>query len=319
MKIILKVGRQIYGKIRPNNNPYGRNWKLFPLKEYANNLISDGIKSDKPIMIARLGATELNCMVNYLSVKTNKDPNRWKLYLTNQISSWWWSKEMLMQIQNWSGFFPSTPEMVEKFCELMIEDLKCVDILGSWLKEEAFFKNELSFAKKVMLEDLEPFFCKDPWTHALNGKKVLVIHPFSETIKNQFLKRNLIYPNGTLPDFELEVIPAVQTLGGEGTSGYRTWFEALKSMKNKIDNSKFDICILGCGAYGFPLAAHIKRGGGKAIHMGGITQLLFGIKGKRWENHIVYPYTNLFNDYWVRPSNEETPISAESVEGSCYW
>ena len=27
--------------------------------------------------------------------------------------------------------------------------------------------------------------------------------------------------------------------------------------------------FLGCGAYGFPLAAHVKRMGKKAIHMGG--------------------------------------------------
>ena len=40
-------------------------------------------------------------------------------------------------------------------------------------------------------------------------------------------------------------------------------------MKAEINKSNYDICILGCGAYGFPLAAHVKRMGKKAIHMGG--------------------------------------------------
>ena len=50
----------------------------------------------------------------------------------------------------------------------------------------------------------------------------------------------------------------------------------------KID---FDVAIIGCGAYGFPLAAKLKQAGKQAIHLAGATQLLFGIKGKRWEEY----------------------------------
>lgn len=49
-------------------------------------------------------------------------------------------------------------------------------------------------------------------------------------------------------------------------------------MKDEIDKQDYDIALIGCGAYGFPLAAHIKRSGKKAIHLGGALQLLFGIK-----------------------------------------
>lgn len=51
-----------------------------------------------------------------------------------------------------------------------------------------------------------------------------------------------------------------------------------------MDAVDYDIVLLGCGAYGFPLAAYAKRRGKQAIHMGGSLQLLFGIKGKRWED-----------------------------------
>lgn len=49
-------------------------------------------------------------------------------------------------------------------------------------------------------------------------------------------------------------------------------------MKDEIDKRDYDIALIGCGAYGFPLAAHIKRSGKKAVHLGGALQLLFGIK-----------------------------------------
>jgi len=93
----------------------------------------------------------------------------------------------------------------------------------------------------------------------------------------------------------------------------------LESMKQKIENIDFDICIIGCGAYGFPLAAHVKRMGKKAFHLAGVTQLLFGIKGRRWEESEVWPYMNLFNENWVRPSDNEKPNNAQKVEGGCYW
>lgn len=44
--------------------------------------------------------------------------------------------------------------------------------------------------------------------------------------------------------------------------------------------------------------------------MGGSLQLLFGIKGARWEDsnyNETYNYAQLMNEYWVRPSETETP------------
>jgi hypothetical protein len=68
---------------------------------------------------------------------------------------------------------------------------------------------------------------------------------------------------------------------------------------------------------GFPLAAHVKRMGKKAIHMGGATQILFGIKGKRWDTHPVIGA--MYNEHWVRPALEDVPQQANKVEGGCYW
>ena len=83
-------------------------------------------------------------------------------------------------------------------------------------------------------------------------------------------------------------------------------------MKDEISNKKFDIALIGCGAYGLPLAGHVKRLGKIGIHMGGCLQLLFGIKGKRWDNN---PSVNKFyNDNWVRPSNNDIPKLFKSRE-----
>lgn len=318
IRVILKLFRIIYLIFNPDSSAFGRNWKMFSNKQYANNLIYRTLIANEPCMIARFGSTEMLCLMNYIGVKNPKLFKNYKSYCKSLTPPWWWEASTIEQIQKWSGFFPGKIDKIEQFCELMLNDISHVDILGSWLNQESFFNEELGNAKKVVLEDLEPFFSSNPWTRALEGKKVLVVHPFAETIERQYLKRELLFENNLLPKFELITIKAVQSIAGVKTE-FADWFEALESMKNKINKTDYDICIIGAGAYGFPLAAHVKRMGKKAIHLAGVTQLLFGIKGKRWEHYIVWPYTNLYNEYWVRPGENEKPKNVQSVEEACYW
>ena len=86
-----------------------------------------------------------------------------------------------------------------------------------------------------------------------------------------------------------------------------------------IPEIDFDIAIIGCGAYGMPLAAMLKKAGKQAIHLGGATQLLFGIKGRRWEENYPSKIATFFNEYWVYPAESEKPKNASTVEMGCYW
>ena len=99
-------------------------------------------------------------------------------------------------------------------------------------------------------------------------------------------------------------------------------------MEQEIDKEDYDVALIGCGAYGFPLGAYVKRQGKKAVHLGGALQLLFGIRGKRWEDPnygvqawgIPYgSYSNLMNEFWIRPGKNMKPQGANVVEGGCYW
>ena len=287
--------------------------------DFASQIIYNALNSDKPCMIARFGSTELACLTNYIGV--TKEKNKFFSYFQGKISPWWWEQKIIDQMQNWSGFFPPTQDKIEEFCQLMLNDIPQVDILGSWLVGESQFDHLMGKSSKVNFEFLNPYFSKTPWTKALDGKKVLVVHPFAKTIESQYKKRELLFKNNLLPSFDLQIIEAVQSIAGNLTQ-FSDWFEALDFMKSEIDNCDYDICLIGCGAYGFPLAAHVKRMGKKAIHMGGSLQLLFGIKGKRWENpnyNSIYNYAQLINEHWVYPSDEEKPQNATSVEGGCYW
>lgn len=218
-----------------------------------------------------------------------------------------------------AGFFPATEPMLARFSERMFEDMRELDILGSWRVEERAILGHIGAAARVDLSCLEPYFSSRPWSAVLADRKVLVVHPFSSTIEHQYHRhREHLFPNPeVLPQFKsLQTVKAVQTIAGN-QSPYADWFEALDAMKRNIDSKDFEVAILGCGAYGFPLAAHIKRQGRQAIHLGGATQILFGIRGRRWDTHPVI--SGFINEYWVRPSPDDVPTGAARVEGGCYW
>jgi hypothetical protein len=322
----LKALRKIYEKVLANKSL--AKMECIQDADIASKLIYDKLIADAPCMIARFGATELMTMVNYLGVHKKGKRNIFK-YIQGRELNWWWNENCLQQMQQWSGFFPPTIEKIEQFCELMLKDMKEVDILGSWLADERYFEDKLKNISFIHLLLLEPYHSeKKPWTKALEKKKILVIHPFAELIEKQYSEnRTKLFKNSdVLPSFQLQTIKAVQSLGGV-SNGFKDWFEALDWMKHEIDNSDYDICLIGCGAYGFPLAAHVKRQGKKSVHLGGVLQLLFGIKGKRWE-HPDYAlkwglpsnsYLSLMNEYWVKPSENLKPLNAQCVEDGCYW
>lgn len=293
----------------------------------ASEKIYELLSSDNPCMIARFGSTELECLITFLSV--NNPKRSYINYFAGKQKEWWWNETGMQQMQQWSGFFPLDVDALSKFCKLMLFDIKQLNLLGSWCdKNEYMIKDMLLNVEKVTLLFLEPYWAKNPWSRALKGKKVLVIHPFANLIQKQYKEnRTKLFKNpDVLPEFELHTIEAVQSIGGE-THGFSDWFEALQWMENEMDKTEYDIALIGCGAYGFSLAAHAKRMGKKAVHLGGALQLLFGIKGKRWENPnygikefgVQNKYKELFNEYWIRPDEQHTPKAAKNVEGGCYW
>lgn len=320
---VLKAFRKAYEKIVFSK----RNDRPFNLEDadLAADEIMQGLNSNDPFMIARFGGFELAAVYNYVGV-TSKKRNVLK-YIAGKEPPWWWNKGLLDSLHNNAGVFPNNKDIVERFCALMLEDMISVDILGSWLSEEHYFRDRLN-AKRVHLFFLEPFWSETPWTSLLENKKVLVVHPFKKTIERQYEKRDLLFEKkGTLPTFaSLDVIRAVQS-HDKNSHNYQDWFEALEAMKAQIDAIDYDVCLIGAGAYGFPLAAHVKRKGKKAVHLGGALQLLFGIRGKRWENPeygvnagIPYGfYRDMMNEHWVRPNEEETPLHSKAIEGACYW
>jgi len=271
----------------------------------GNELIAERLKQDHPFVVSRLGATELLLILNFLHFSKRK-----KVI---------WTDYHRDEIKRQSGVFPTDDSTLNGFSKIYLESIKAVDIMGVWYNEGEDFiiKKYCPGAEIIALRSLEPYFFEQPWSSLLVGKKVLVVHPFEDSILTQYSKRNLLFEDKrVLPDFELLTIKAVQSQVYNDTE-FASWFDALEHMKLQISKKEFDIAIIGAGAYGLPLAAYVKQLGKKAIHMGGASQLLFGIKGKRWENRS--EFRSLFNNHWKNPEDAERPMKYTKLEEGAYW
>ena len=315
---MLELGRKILIALKGKKSfRYLENQALLTEPSETQRLIYDMLLSDMPCMIVRFGSVELQAVVDYMFPPSAKNAIR---FVRGEIPSWGYAPSTKRTMRINAGFFPATKLMLDRFGQLMLECLPLVDMLGSWRQEEAALMQYMPQTIRVPLYALEPYYFDNPWTPALEGKKVLIIHPFEDTIRKQHEKgcyEHLFADKRLTPNYELQTLKAVQSIAGNKPDGFDDWFQALDWMKSEIDKRDFDIAIIGCGAYGFPLAAHVKQIGKKAVHLGGAAQYLFGLRSNASETN--KDLASLINEKWVRPSQSETPKGIEKVENSRYW
>lgn len=285
----------------------------------ANNLVAEKITANSACLISRLGTTEGELLRHFLQ--------------ESQDGTCRFPPHLSQNMRTNSGFFPESDELLSRFCRESLTHLENVDILGvrAHSEEKAFWELESYLISETMesptlvdIEDLSPVASAQPWTKSLAGKKVLVIHPFADTIQSQYEVRDKLFPDPNfLPDFQLTLLKAVQSAGdNQSEIPFGSWFDALDHMREEIRSTDFDVALIGAGAYGLFLGDTCKAMGKTAIHIGGATQLLFGIFGRRWteeRNASSQFLRSQINEFWTTASGHEIPKNERSVEGGGYW
>ncbi|MCP5432126.1 MAG: hypothetical protein H6923_02530 [Alphaproteobacteria bacterium] len=274
--------------------------------EDASRLVATAIREARPFAAGKLGSEEVSCVREVLLARR---------------FGWqpWWERQA-SNLHHIAGIFPPSEEVFAGFADLYLERMKEMDLIGVWnrLGEASLLATYAPQATLTPFPEIEPFEQKEPWTAALAGKRVLVVSPFAATITRQYARRRDVWPTrpGLLPDFSLRVVKAPLS-DGIVKSPFPDWFAALAALEGELALEPFDVAIVGAGAFSLPLVVAAKRLGAVAFHLGGATQILFGIRGRRWEG--TPEFEALTSPAWVRPSPEETPTKVHMVEDACYW
>lgn len=284
--------------------------KIVKNQDQGNEILKKAIIDGKPFFFGRNGSTELSIVTDVLLTEYG---------IANRLKNI--NEDDSRALCN--GVFPANKDIFTRFAHDLLEANANIDLYGTFrmILEEYYISNFMPHNVVLTHLNMMDFWrYEEPFTYALKGKKVLVVHPLAELIEFQYKnKRKQLFENPkVLPEFTLVTIKAIQTIAGNRDEKFNDWFQALNYMKLQIDACDFDVALLGCGAYGMSLASYIKTKKGKiAIYMGGVTQMLFGIKGKRWDldSHA----SKLYNDSWINVSSLYIPRNVQVVESACYW
>jgi hypothetical protein len=273
----------------------------------GNDRIGELLLTGKPLGVGKMGASELGGLRRY---ENSKDA-------AGHVQSWGphWTR---LHVN--AGVYPADGAVFERFCKLFGETLADLDVMAVWFQhgERKLQRKFAPGAELVDLTALEPFYHDRSWSRSLAGKRVVVVTPFASTVTAQYARRAEVWKSkpDVLPDFELRTVrcPLSAALAGPK---YPDWFTALDAMSAEMDAAPYDVAIVGAGAWGVPLASHARRTGHAGIHLGGPTQILFGVRGGRWDtNASLMPF---YNNAWVRPSEEDRPTEFRKIENGCYW
>lgn len=273
---------------------------------YLNEMFA----KDEPFACGKMGHSELVTLYNYWVFAKDNKPIQWD----NSIVS---------QIINNAGVFPASDLVLQQFVQEFTNSLSYMDSMALWSGFNPQFEHDVIKTQSpnctfIDLQTIEPFYTGAPWTEHLEGKNVLVVSPFTASIEKQYVNREKLWKDPRiLPKFNLKTIQHQHSPNIHTGSKYANWLEMVEDIKTQMSKIDYDICLVGTGASSIPLTAYAKKQGKKAIHLGGPLQILFGIKGGRWDSGSIGKY--FYNEYWTRPTLKEVPLNHKYIENGCYW
>lgn len=272
----------------------------------GNRRLAEIVASGMPAAAGKIGASELKVVRHFL--------------LRQQGNAAPYPRRLREEVLVGPGVFPATDAGFDRFCRRWLVALRKVDLLAVWFNrgERRIVADYCPAASLCELTGLEPYYHGEPWSRHLAGKTVLVVSPFARSIEGQYRKRGAVWGAGqqVLPDFDLKTLRCPLSAALIDPT-FPDWCTMCDDLAARMARIRFDVVLVGAGALSIPLCATARDLGRIGIHLGGSTQILFGIKGARWDTHpAISPF---YNAAWVRPSRDETPALHKAVENGAYW
>lgn len=161
-----------------------------------------------------------------------------------------------------SGIFPAEDALLQRFAIEYTRAFNMIDLAAAWNFSGSVELIEAFPPPNIcQLNDLLPFYsligtftgkAPEPWTLALEKKRVLVIHPFEKSIQSQYARRESIQTiSAILPEFELITFSPPVTFLNADLTGKKDFFSELDRTKAAIRDIDFDVAIVSGGGTGF--------------------------------------------------------------------
>lgn len=296
--------------------------------DWGADAICEAVTGAAPFFIGRNGTIELEALFYWFTHRKSEPRKPYPPRILDTLS------------KN-AGVWPATESAADAWATAYADALGATTGLAAgWYApyrntEETLLQIFAPQAFTTPLRSLEPYYVEPGrrWTRHLAGKRVAIVSSFAESIELQVSKgpqrvwARLSEPDTILPPttswFPVRTYYSPPIAGSPTAScawpndSVSNWRDAVEWTTNRVRATEAQVAIIGCGGLGMIIAKRLKAHGISAFVLGGATQVLFGIKGRRWEDHSVI--SGFWNNAWIWPKATEIPSGAGAIEGGCYW
>jgi len=282
--------------------------------------------SSEPVFISRIGGSDTAAVIDYLRVKgaSSKDISE-HVDRNGSVEVYFnYCEELIRAYESSATLLLCNRPLLSLYFRSVVnpalykEDFENKEYYRSFMEHLLAKITTLQcypyqVVEKVVFDEYTLFRA---FSTALAGKTVLVVSPFSTSIDANFHRRHSFFKKQyTYPEFNLILANTPITYSGLPTDLYPDvdWFSTTESLRRDLSKIEFDIALLSCGSYAMPLGVHIERNlRRKAIYVGGILQLFFGIMGARYNNKFFLDQINSEN--FIYPLERERYLKFVAIQ-----
>lgn len=317
-KLLQKINNVILSRI-PSRRYSMKNFQFF---SDANDseipmIFEELFMRKEPSFVTRLGGNEFESAAFYL--------NNPRTFVLSGFC-----RHYMEKLQNYAGYFDFSHDkkLFMRYLQLLINSYESADAvtyanlaLKENVEHNSFPRHRFQLMSLVavekplinftFIEALSPFL--KSFTKWGAGKKILIVSPFSESLRIQHKRKDDLIPGYRFPEFDLITVQSRITYSTWRDTkeslniDTNNWFEEFERLKKAIAAEDFDIAWLSCASYAGPLGAYIKNELGRhSLYMGGILNPIFNIYGERYDTSFYRTFSN--------PKTQIDPVENNLIE-----
>ena len=237
---------------------------------------------------------------------------------------------LLHKALRYGGIFPADRGFMSRFVAAYAGALAKLDSVGviasCWPADDELFRYHCLPGKPIDYLDQEPDRSQPAdesrcWLPFLRGRRVLLVSPFAELLRSRATCETFeaVWRKTGKPWFEPAAVDALALPYGFARATqarYETALDLLDEVNARVAARTFDVVLIGAGILGSMIAPAVKDQGRVGLSVGGHLQVLFGVRGQRWDERPEWR-RNYINDAWIEMPERYRPDPGETDEN--YW
>lgn len=299
---------------------YEPKYNVFHCNDYLYHYLVEKCRLNIPFIIPRISGIETHSAVHFATT----NGYQFAKHNGQQFHS------MLNTMKNNAGIHITSVASMIKYSQMYLHSFQNCEMYANWASYDNMGKSvspcqeyiekmyNIKTSIYALVYDIYTFIQHRPWTLGLQGKRILFISPFEDSIREKIGIRKEIYGIDLFPDCSILTLKPPMTQGHENSKQFDIEIQQFHQKLVQIKD-QYDIALVSAGGYGNIICDCIFQQGKSAIYVGGVLQMYWGIYGRRWMVDRADILKLYMNQYWTVPKPHERPKGYMNIENSCYW